>query len=228
MKTNLIFLIALFNCGILFGQKILVVDIGHQNRIEVGRALSIISSHHPRIIGIDALYVADSLQRDTVLISSIKKGNVVMAAQLHYRDAPYPFWDSLELPHDKFLPRRIGFSHIYTDDGKPVLEIPIYESYKGKLLPSFSYQVAQGAKPGFRLDLRSIRIDESDISGDYPMVSLTDIIKGKFENEDVENQIVLLGYAGQQLKIGKRSTKDISRIQVQASFIDYILKRYSN
>jgi CHASE2 domain-containing sensor protein len=217
MIGRLIFILLLFQGRLSLSQEIVIIDLGHDDRLEVGTEL--------KIIGIDVLYVTDSLSLDTVLVKAIKEsGNVVMAAKLHNLDMPYPFWDSLELPNDKFDSKSIGFSNIYTEGDLVIPEIPIHESYKGKLLQSFSYEIARRSDAKLQSEnQRSIKIKRVR-QCDCKVVLGRDILKGAYSEKDFKDKIVLFGFSGELYDIKRRSRKTISGVQIQAYFIEYLIR----
>jgi CHASE2 domain-containing sensor protein len=223
----LTFSLILFLGRLTFAQEIIIVDLGRDNRFDVGVELKIVSSFKAKIIGIDVLYVTDSLSLDTMLAKTINESrNVVMAAKLHNLDLPYPFWDSLELPNDKFNPKYVGFSNIYTENNFALPEIPIRESYKGKLLPSFSYEVARRSEPRLEaIEQRSIKIKRVQQCS-CKVVLGRDILKGMYSEVDFKDKIVLFGFLGEPFRLS-RSGGTISGVQIQAYFIDYLIHNYT-
>ncbi len=216
------------NCTLLKAKKIIIVDIDFDNRQEVGLQLKIIAGFSPKVIGIDVLYTNDSLSTDSILVGAIKSfKNIVMAAKLHNLDVPYPFWDSLELAHEKFNSNFIGFSNIYTESDRIIPEIPIQESYKGKMLSSFSYEIARRSAPQLkRIKSKSLIIKRIPKTA-HKIIRGKDILTGKHESKDFENKIVLLGYIGDKFYLKRFGKKTISGIEIQAHFIENLIHNYA-
>jgi CHASE2 domain-containing sensor protein len=208
-------------------QDIVIVDIGFDNRVEVGREIRAIAACNPKIIATDVIYDQDSASLDTVLVNAIhKSSNVVMAAKLLYRDMPYPFWDSLELPNEKFGVRYIAYSNIYSEDGKAIAEISIQESYKGRLMPSLSYEVARRSEPQLKaIEPRSIKLNRLQ-RPKFKIIQGRDLLNKPPNQADFRDKIVLLGFLGERFAFkGKKTT---SGVELQAYFIEYLLRHYTN
>lgn len=63
---------------------ITIVDIGYNDRIELGRQLRIINEFSPKVVALDFHLVRDSLDKDTILVKELSKiKNSVQAVALY-------------------------------------------------------------------------------------------------------------------------------------------------
>src|SRR5258705_9985082 len=94
---------------------ITIVDIGLNNRIELGKELRIINTFSPKIIALDFYLVPDSLDRDSILVQELNKAKkIVQVVGLHNQVESSNEWDGLEISNSKFKVTHTGFANLTT------------------------------------------------------------------------------------------------------------------
>jgi hypothetical protein len=124
---------------------ITIVDIGKNDRIELGKQLRIINDNSPKLVGLDFFLVPDSLDKDSILVKELlRTKNAVQVVGLHDFDSASKTWKNLEVSNSKFKASFHGYSNITTtDDSIFVRALPLKQSYKNSFVPSFSYVIAE-------------------------------------------------------------------------------------
>ncbi|NOS92959.1 MAG: CHASE2 domain-containing protein, partial [Cyclobacteriaceae bacterium] len=149
--------------------SITIVDIGYVDRTEIAKELRIVNKYKPKVIGLDFLLTADSLEKDIPLIEELAKTkNMVRAMVLHNNHPTHSTrWDSLEQFHAKFRFGKQGFSNMtITNDSIIVREMPMRQFIQENIQYAFSYQVASQfdyykVKPKYEIGTRDFLFDES-------------------------------------------------------------------
>src|SRR5688572_33487782 len=89
---------------------ITIVDIGYNDRIELGKQLRIIKQYAPKIVAFDFYLFADSLNKDSILVKELKTlKNGVQIVGLYDLYEPDDIWDDLKVSHPKFRIANYGF-----------------------------------------------------------------------------------------------------------------------
>ncbi|MBS1507302.1 MAG: CHASE2 domain-containing protein [Bacteroidetes bacterium] len=181
---------------------ITIVNIGNNDRIELGKQLRIILDNSPKLVGLDFFLVPDSLGKDSILVKELSRAtNTVQVVALHDFDSVTKTWKYLEVSHSKFKATAYGYSNIATtDDSVLVRGLPLKQSYKNSFIPSFSYAIAQkysGVKDKYRnTDTKGISFPFLQFERGYSVITKEDLMKGNFDKSNIEGKIVLMGYIG--------------------------------
>lgn len=179
-----------------------IVDIGKNDRIALGKQLRLINSYSPKLIALDFFLDPDSLDKDTILVKELAKfSNIVQVVALHKYDSTTDTWDSLEVSNSKFKISLRGFSNISTtEDSVFIRQLPLHQSYKNKLISSFSYVIAQtysNVKAKYRNSgTKYISFPYLQLNEGYSAISKEDLISGNFAKSDIRDKIVIMGYIG--------------------------------
>ena len=210
-----------------------IVDIGRLDRIGIARQLSIIQKYSPKVIGLDLLLTTDSLDKDILLAKEILRSkNIVQASTLHEFIEQQNYWDSLELFHEKFQNDNFGFSNItITADSVFVHELPMIQYYRQKTIYSLSYVVANnsfGVKQKYKQNGdKDFYFDKTSIGRQFKIISVNDLLTGKFDKKDLKDKIVLLGHVSDKedsFYLDDRRTKRISGVEIHASIIRQLIE----
>jgi CHASE2 domain-containing sensor protein len=209
---------------------ITVVDIGHVDRLELGRMLRVIKSHSPKIIGLDFFLVPDSLDKDSILVKELHSAsNVVQVVGLHSSTEIYNDWDSLEVSHQKFNVSEHGFDGLTADDSVFIPEQPLAQLYNGETINAFSYVVA---KKSFRVkdQYKKVNYEEVDLpldlEGHYRLIRHDELLSKTFSKADLEGKIVLMGYMGDDgdfYYVDKSHTRKINGMEIHAAIINELI-----
>ena len=212
---------------------ITIVDIGRNNRLEIGKQLRIINQFSPKIVALDFFLVPDSLSQDTILVKELNRiTNSVQVVALHDFNEPLDCWDSLEISHSKFTISNYGFANITTteEDTTFVRELPLKQCFNGKWVYSFSYVVAEnsfGVKTKYRNSgTTGIKFDLSNIGNYFNIISREDLDNGEFNKSDFDGKIVILGYIGNDddhFKVDGLGQMSINGVIIQAAIINEII-----
>ncbi len=210
--------------------NVILVNIGHLSRGEIGLEINTIARYNPKVIGIDAFFY--SLKEDTlgdlVLSDAIKNaGNVVLVSKLiNFNDSINTF-DSLRISHPIFSDHAMGhaFANLLTDNDASSQE-------QFKVTRSFvPYKDVKGDKAqrelAFGVKLASIyapdnakrfisRIHDSEIinyrgniinpyqhsefGGKFFALDWEQVIMEDFDPSVIEGNIVIMGYLGSDFR----------------------------
>jgi CHASE2 domain-containing sensor protein len=210
---------------------ITIVNIGHSNRIEIGRQLEIIKKYSPKIIALDFYLIPDSLDKDLILVKELEAiKNTVQIVGLHDLYEPDYIWDSLEVSHPKFKIANHGFANLASQDSLLIKELPMRQSFDSNEIYSFSYVVAEnsfGVKNKFKgTGENDLKFKMDGLGENYKLITADQLFSGQFNKEDLKDKIVIMGYIGEKediLYLDKGKTKKINGVQVHAAIIDEIV-----
>jgi CHASE2 domain-containing sensor protein len=223
--------LAAVNCAERKDPIITIVNIGHSNRIEIGKQLAIISEHEPKIIALDFYLVSDSLDRDSILVNALQSvNNTVQVVGLHDLYEPSYLWDSLEVSHPKFKIAHHGFANLAIEDSVLIKELPMAQAFYLKQIHSFSYMVAKnsiGVKERFKnTGDEDVRFDLDKLGKNYTLITSKQLFSGKFTKGDIKDKIVLMGYLGEEedcFYIDEGKTRKINGVEVHAAIIEELI-----
>jgi len=213
---------------------ITIVDIGHFDRTGIAKELVIINDYSPKVVGLDFLLTADSLNKDIPLIDILSRmKNVVQASTLHNNDPmDVTKWDSLEGYHPKFRFAYSGFNNLtITDDSVIVRELPMQQKYRDETVFAFSYLVASQYNSNkinskYKNDNKDYVFDETTIGHYFKVISKEDLMLGNFDKNDIMGKIVLLGVVSSKedlFYLNEMKSDRISGVEFHASIIREIL-----
>jgi CHASE2 domain-containing sensor protein len=210
---------------------IIIVDIGQNNRTELGKQLRAINKYSPKIIAMDFFLVPDSLDKDSILVKELGTiKNTVQIVGLHDLFAPDYIWDSLEVSHPKFKISNHGFANLTTEDSVIVKELPMRQLFDGKWIYSFSYVVAQnsfGVKEKFKdKGNKELKLKLSGLGVNYKLVTKDELFSGKIKKDDFKDKIVIMGYVGEKedyFYIDKKKKKKINGVEIHAAIINELI-----
>jgi len=213
---------------------ITIVDIGHLDRVGIAKELSIINKYSPRVIGVNVLFTADSLEKDIPLSEEFGRSqNMIQISKLHNNDpSDITKWDSLEQYHPKFRFGKQGFSNMtITDDSVIVRELPMRQYYRDDTEFAFSYLVAitydfDKVNPKYKNSDIDYTFDKDTFGHYFKVISAKDLLTENFDKNDLSDKIVLLGYVSDTedfYYLDEKRTNRISGVEFQACVIKEIL-----
>ncbi len=212
---------------------ITIVDIGTNDRLELGKQLRVLNSNSPRIVAMDFFLVPDSLDKDSILVKELVKAtNTIQVVALHDYDSTTNTWDSLEVSHSKFKVSTHGFSNITTtDDSVFVRQLPLWQSYRNTLVPSFSYAIAQKYS-NVKSEYRKTGTDDVQFpllrfSSGYKVIRIEDLMSGNFDKSDIQDKIVIMGFIGygDDFYLGHDRRWKVNGVAIHAAIVNEIMGR---
>lgn len=212
---------------------ITIVDIGNNDRLELGKQLRIINDNSPRVIALDFFLVPDSLGKDSILVKELTRAkSIIQVVSLHNYDSATNTWDSLEVSNSKFKVTKHGFSNItITDDSVLVRQFSFWQYYKDKLVPSFSYAIANSyskVKQEYRdTGTRDISLPLLRFSDSYKLVRIEDLVSGNFKRSDFEDKIVMMGFIGysDDFYLDHDRHWKVNGVAIHAAIVNEIIER---
>lgn len=215
------------------GDLITIVDIGTNDRIELGKQLRVVNNNSPKIVGLDFFLVPDSLDKDTILVKELARvNNVIQVVSLHNYDSLTNSWDSLEVSNSKFTVSNHGFANITTtDDSVFVRQLPLWQNYRKTLVPSFSYVIAQNyssVKPDYRkTGTEDIPFPLLRFRSGYKVIRIEDLMSGNFDKSDIQDKIVLMGFIGygDDFYLHHDRRWKVNGVAIHAAIINEIMER---
>jgi CHASE2 domain-containing sensor protein len=224
-------LLVAVSCNERKDSVITIVNIGHSDRIEIGKQLALINKYGPRIIALDFYLVPDSLDRDSLLVNVLQSiNNTVQVVGLHDLYEPSYLWDSLEVSNPKFKIAHHGFANLAVEDSVLIKELPMAQAFYLKQIHSFSYMVAKnsiGVKEKFKnTGVEDVDFDLGELGKNYNLITTEQLFSGKFRKEELKDKIVLVGYVGEDedwFYTNDEKTKKINGIEVHAAIIEELL-----
>jgi CHASE2 domain-containing sensor protein len=95
---------------------------------------------------------------------------------------------------------------------------------------SFSYVVADnsfGVKQKFKVDSdRDFYFDYKTIGRFFKIITVEELMSGKFDSNELDNKIVILGHTGRaenNFYLDHAKTKRISGVEIQASIVSQLI-----
>jgi CHASE2 domain-containing sensor protein len=180
-------------------------------------------------VALDFMLTTDSLSKDELLATELSRvRNLVRATILHKYDKSANRWDSLETFHAKFGQGKVGFSNItISDDSVFVPELPMRQFALGKTITSLSYSIADnsfGVKPQYKTDPG--KFFYFSINKSFKIISANNLLSEKFDANDLNGKIVILGHAGpgeDNFYLNRQRTRTISGVEIHANIVGQII-----
>lgn len=186
--------------------QIVIINTGLHNRIGISKQINLIKSLNPKVIAIDLFFDKEVNQyQDSLLMTSLKGyENFVMAVLL--KDNGIQSRDKLFISGTipKFRTAKyIGYTNVLLEDSDPPLlkRFFSYDSIENKIVYHLSVQTAMlydSAKTANFLN-NNYRIIDIRYFGNqeiFKMYSASDVLNGSIPREEIEDKIIIMGYAG--------------------------------
>ena len=224
-------IIVVLGCKSPEGPSITIVDIGKNNRIELGRQLRIINKYSPKLIVLDFFLDNDSLSVDSILVKELaKSAPTVQATAVHNFDEQLNSWDSLEVSHSKFKVTYKGYSNITVDDSIFIPRLPMRQLFRDDTVLSLSYLAAKntyGVKKKYaESGTKDVPLLVERYRRRIKIIARESLSAGKFKEMDIRGKIVVMGYVGKledNFYLDKERSRRISGAEIQACIIQQVM-----
>ena len=236
--------------------NIVLVNIGHLKRDEVGELLSNIDAGNPKVIGIDAFFRAKkTFDEDIGLIMGLGNVNspVVMVNELLLPHPNSDCFDSIAYSNPLFTQNTTsGFSNFITGGNEGYRTVRQWMPFgcaSDSTIPAFTSKVLEIYDPANykAMVARGNLLETINWTGNYKAffhLDYSDVLKKSFNPNFLKDKIVLLGYIGPQMgvpsfedifftplneKTAGRSFPDMYGVTVHANILAQMLNnRYIN
>jgi len=231
--------------------NIVLVNIGHLGRAEIGQQINVINQYSPKVIGLDALFFTEKdPQSDSILADSFSKvANIVLVSKLDYYNENTDSYDSLITSINKFsIHTKNGYANLPDDATGSFRTIRSFKpsaKVNGKDVYSFAVNVAgiYDKNAADEFIQREIEYEMINYRGNFNKFYYVDALDLFDETRDfsfIKNKIVLMGYMGTELstqtvddafftplneKYAGRSFPDMYGIVIHANIISMLLNR---
>lgn len=212
---------------------ITIVDIGNNDRLELGKQLRVINKYSPKLIALDFFLVPDSLGHDTILVKEINNARmIIQGVGLHWSNSRWygSGWDSLDISNPKFNATEFGFLNLAGEDSVLVKELPMMQPFGTIPIYSFSYMIARNSygvnKQFIAKNYEPIKLELKGLGRNYRLISRKDLVKGNFRLKDFKNKIVIMGYIGGKedyLYLNKEKKQKVNGVEVHAAIVEEIM-----
>ena len=180
-----------------FDKRIVIVDIGHENREQMAAMIRVLESFKPKVIGVDVLYEGKvDPYMDSILAEQVsKEKNIVLGSQLNMAGnnfeemaGPFASKDSLH-GFVNMVGENIGTIRYFSPKEKEGKRIFYnFNSLVAKEYDSLSFK---------RLIARNQQteiINYKRRDADFLIVNYEDLLNGKVNGDFFRDKIVLMGY----------------------------------
>jgi CHASE2 domain-containing sensor protein len=215
------------------GSLITIVDVGHNNRVEIGKQLRVINKYSPKLIALDFFLVPDSLEHDTILVKELNNAKmIIQGVGLHWSNSR---WygngrDSLDISNPKFNAAEFGFLNLMGEDSVLVKELPMMQPFGTIPIYSFSYVIARNSygvdRQFIAKNYEPVKLELKGLGRNYQFISRKDLAAGKFRSRDFKDKIVIMGYLGGKedfLYLNKEKKQKVNGVEVHAAIIEEII-----
>jgi CHASE2 domain-containing sensor protein len=210
--SPILFLLITFSCksqreNELPIKDIVIVNTGILSRIDLAREVEIVNSFHPKVVGIDAVFVGQKgPNADSALARTLNKcENLVLAARIqNYDSLPNENYQDIQFSHPAFLKKcKIGFVNaiLENDEKRTLKRFIAFEKVRGMRAYHFSLQLAfayDSVKAKEFVDSHPKINDVQYIGNEDAFTTFSDfdVFKGNLKEEDIKGKIVIFGYMG--------------------------------
>lgn len=229
--------------------KIILVNVGKNNRTELANEIAVLNQYKPKVIGIDVFFRYPKNESADSLLANVINGadNIVIASKYDQYDLKKNTFYNLQKPFNQIKDKKSGFINIGSDYTNTSTIRYFISNVKGTqdTVYSFATQMAMFIDPSIRADvlkhssLQTILYTET--SENFIIIDAKDVYAGNKKLELVKDRIVLLGYLGDPLmsstdiedkhftpfneKISGRSNPDMFGVVVNANIVLMLLDK---
>lgn len=197
--------------------NIVLVNIGHLSRSDIGKQIEIINRYEPKVIGIDAFFRSKkAFSEDLQLIMSLSQvKNLVLVSDLEKPNSDFTCFDSLSTSHPQFNQFAMnGFADVITDNEsfRTIRQFSPQFCFQDTTLFSFPVRLAQTFSPESVKKLMARNNERESINWRGNFTKFYSIDYPDLLNEDIDysflkGKIVIMGYMGERV-IGEPSLED--------------------
>ena len=197
--------------------NIVLVNIAHLSRSEIGKQIAILNKYEPKVIGIDAFFrKKKEFSEDIQLIMAMSQvENLVLVSDLESPSEDGSSWDSISISHPQFNQFAInGFADVVTDaeSFRTIREVAPKHYLKDSMVISFPAMLTK-IYDSTALDDLLARGNEREIinwRGNYTKYYRLDAQQVLDEESDfsfLKGKIILMGFLGEH-ELGEESLED--------------------
>jgi CHASE2 domain-containing sensor protein len=197
--------------------NIVLVNIAHLSRAEIGQQIKVLNKYHPKVIGIDAFFrKKKAFEQDIQLIMALSQvENLVMVSDLEKLRDDASCFDSLSTSHPQFNQFAVnGFADVVTSEVsyRTIREVVPKHCLGDSSVISFPAVLAQTLDSSSVEDLLARNNDEESINwrGNYTKFYRLDaqqVLDDEGDFSFIEGKIVLMGFLGEH-SLGEKSLED--------------------
>tara|TARA_R110002050_G_scaffold286088_1_gene436071 strand:+ start:13750 stop:14967 length:1218 start_codon:yes stop_codon:yes gene_type:complete len=197
--------------------NIVLVNISHLSRSEIGQQIDILNKYEPKVIGIDAFFrKKKAFEEDIQLIMALSQvKNLVMVSDLEKLRDDNSCFDSLSTSHPQFNQFAVnGFADVVTSEVsyRTIRKVAPQKCLGDSLVLSFPVTLAQTLDSSSVVDLLARNNSEETINwrGNYTKFFRLDAQQLLNEESDfsfIKGKIVLMGFLGERV-LGEKSLED--------------------
>ena len=197
--------------------NIVLVNIAHLSRSEIGQQINVLNKYHPKVIGIDAFFrKKKAFDEDIQLIMALSQvENLILVSDLEGSNEEGTCWDSMSITHPQFNQFAInGFADVTTDEVsyRTIRKIKPQWCYKDSAIISFPAMLAQTFDSS-SVDVLIERNNDLEVinwKGNHTKFYTIDAHQLLNEEGDfsfIEGKIVIMGFLGER-ELGEKSLED--------------------
>lgn len=197
--------------------NIVLVNIAHLSRAEIGKQIEVLNKHEPKAIGIDAFFRKKKEFADDIplIMAMSQTKNLVLVSDLEELNEKTLHWDSISNSHSQFNQFAInGFADVVTssESFRTIRKVAPVHYYKDSLVLSFPTVLAQ-ILDSAAVENYLARKNETELinwRGNYTKFFSLDaheVLDEQFDLSFIKGKIVLLGFLGEHA-LGEPSLED--------------------
>jgi CHASE2 domain-containing sensor protein len=196
--------------------NIVLVNIGHLSRADIGKQIARINEHEPAVIGIDAFFRSKKAFEDDIqLIMALSQcENLVMVSELYSPNKQNSF-DSIATSHKQFNQfAQNGFANMVTaaESFKTTREFKPFAKMGDSLELSFAAKVVEKYRPEQLTELLQRQNETETINwlghnNKFFTLDAQDVLDEEVDLSFIKGKIVLLGFLG-EYELGEPSLED--------------------
>ncbi len=197
--------------------NIVLVNIGHLSRSEIGKQIEILNQYKPKVIGIDAFFRSKKdFSEDIPLIMSLSQvENLVLVSDLEKPTRDFTCFDSLSTSHPQFNQFAAnGFADVITDDEsfRTIRQFSPQFCFQDSSLLSFPVKLAQifDSAAVEKLLTRGNERESINWRGNFTKfysIDYPELLNEDMDYSFIKDKIVIMGFMGERV-IGEPSLED--------------------
>lgn len=220
-------------------KRIVLVNIGHLDRAELGFLIDKVNSYKPKVIGLDIWFEKEKEpEKDSILHEVFSRTKNLVAVSVA---VPEKHDFAIQKNHfDAILPKR-GYANLIGEDIGTIRYYSPFEKVNGEKYPQITTAIIKeyDADVYHKLEKRHKDIETINYTrrvNQYQVIENQDLMMDKVEGNLLKDKIVLLGYINpdpndvedkkftpMNEKVAGKSLPDMNGIVVQANIISMVL-----
>lgn len=207
--------------------NIVLVNIGKLNRKGIAKAIEIINSNNPKVLGVDSFFrkPKDESGDSTLEAALNNTKNLVLVSELKGYNAEKDDFDSLVFSYSRFMKNaKSGFANLIIDQDnfKTARTFSVSETVEKKSELSFPSQILKLAYPDKyeKLINRNNQVEVINFRRNinkYRTIDVDELFSNQSDLSSINGKIVLLGFLGENIKT--KITEDLYFTPMNERFI---------